>query len=87
MPRLFTAEELATMDSLTANNPVVLASLGGKPTMPEDILKAKEATTAETPSSEPSDAAQRPVGVDEEEKAQLDTGGQPYRRQTTGRLA
>ena len=32
---MFTAEELAVLDALTADNEVVLASLGGKPVMPE----------------------------------------------------
>ncbi|KAL9019350.1 MAG: hypothetical protein Q9180_008691 [Flavoplaca navasiana] len=32
---MFTAKELTVLDALTADNEVVLASLGGKPTMPE----------------------------------------------------
>jgi hypothetical protein len=36
IPKIFTPEELAIMDSLTATNDVVLASLGGKPTMREE---------------------------------------------------
>ena len=35
MPRWFSREELSMMDSLTADGDVVLASLGGKPEMPE----------------------------------------------------
>lgn len=35
-PRWFSREELGVMDALTANADVVLASLGGKPEMPED---------------------------------------------------
>ena len=31
MPRFFTVAELEVMDDLTANNKVVLASLGGAP--------------------------------------------------------
>ncbi len=42
MPRLFTVEELEIMDALTADNPVVLASLGGKPVMPETRLEAEK---------------------------------------------
>jgi hypothetical protein len=38
IPKIFTAEELMIMDSLTATNDVVLASLGGKPTMREDMF-------------------------------------------------
>ncbi|KAL9631604.1 MAG: hypothetical protein Q9204_004160, partial [Flavoplaca sp. TL-2023a] len=34
-PKMFTAKELTVLDALTADNEVVLASLGGKPTMPE----------------------------------------------------
>ena len=33
---VFTAKELRIMDAPTADNEVVLASLGGKPRMPED---------------------------------------------------
>lgn len=38
MPRWFSSDELRVMDSLTADADVVLASLGGKPEMPEDRL-------------------------------------------------
>ncbi|TKA51726.1 hypothetical protein B0A49_12674, partial [Cryomyces minteri] len=38
-PLWFSAEELAAMDALTADNEVVLASLGGAPQMPEDVKK------------------------------------------------
>ena len=37
LPRLFTREELAVMDELTATNEVVLVSLAGKPEMPEVV--------------------------------------------------
>ncbi|MDI1487116.1 MAG: hypothetical protein OHK93_006384 [Ramalina farinacea] len=37
-PRIFTARELKVLDAPTADNDVVLASLGGKPRMPEDRL-------------------------------------------------
>lgn len=36
LPMMFTAKELAIMDAPTADNVVVLASLGGKPRMPGD---------------------------------------------------
>ena len=36
LPLMFTARELAIMDAPTADNDVVLASLGGKPRMPGD---------------------------------------------------
>jgi len=35
MSRYFTVKELEIMDDLTANNKVVLASLGGSPKLPE----------------------------------------------------
>ena len=35
MPSIFSAGELAILDALTADNPAVLASLGGKPDLPE----------------------------------------------------
>ncbi|KAL9130999.1 MAG: hypothetical protein Q9217_000941 [Psora testacea] len=35
LPKMFTAQELTVLDALTADNEVVLASLGGKPEMPE----------------------------------------------------
>lgn len=34
---MFTAKELRVLDAPTADNDVVLASLGGKPKMPKDI--------------------------------------------------
>jgi boron transporter len=36
MPRYFAPKELRIMDDLTANNEMVLASLGGAPSMPEE---------------------------------------------------
>jgi len=36
IPKMFTDRELQVLDSLTADNPVVLASLGGKPVLPEE---------------------------------------------------
>lgn len=35
LPKMFSAKELMVLDALTADNEVVLASLGGKPEMPE----------------------------------------------------
>jgi boron transporter len=35
LPKMFTARELGVLDALTADNEVVLASLGGRPEMPE----------------------------------------------------
>ncbi|KIW08388.1 uncharacterized protein PV09_01301 [Verruconis gallopava] len=47
IPKIFTHEELAIMDSLTATNDVVLASLGGRPTMREEKF-AEEMTPADS---------------------------------------
>ncbi|KAI9881518.1 MAG: hypothetical protein M1830_000081 [Pleopsidium flavum] len=47
LPRLFSARELGVLDALTADNEVVLATLGGKPRMPE--VKGEE---TESPASE-----------------------------------
>lgn len=44
LPMLFTAKELRIMDAPTADNEVVLASMGGKPKVPED--KDEDAETA-----------------------------------------
>lgn len=35
LPKMFTAKEISVLDALTADNEVVLASLGGKPEMPD----------------------------------------------------
>jgi len=35
IPKMFSEKELSVLDALTADNPVVLASLGGKPRLPE----------------------------------------------------
>jgi hypothetical protein len=37
IPRWFDKQELTILDDLTANNPCVLASLGGPPKLPEHI--------------------------------------------------
>lgn len=49
LPRLFTVKEFRIMDAPTANNTVVLASLGGKPRLPED--EDEENTETESPAS------------------------------------
>lgn len=41
LPKLFSAKEFRILDAPTADNDVVLASLGGKPELPED-RKARE---------------------------------------------
>ena len=44
LPMIFTAKELRIMDAPTADNDVVLASLGGKPRMPADSKDDKGKT-------------------------------------------
>lgn len=53
LPKMFSVKELIVLDALTADNGVVLASLGGKPNMPEqrkdspyDKLEEGQATEA-----------------------------------------
>lgn len=41
MPHLFSAHKLRIFDSPTATSEVVLASMDGRPNMPEDKLEAK----------------------------------------------
>ena len=53
LPKLFTAKEFRIMDAPTANNVVVLASLGGKPRSPED--QDGEQHTSESPASSQED--------------------------------
>lgn len=42
LPMMFKAKELRVLDAPTADNDVVLASLGGKPKMPKDIDEVSE---------------------------------------------
>ncbi|KAI4144959.1 MAG: hypothetical protein LQ340_006478, partial [Diploschistes diacapsis] len=42
MPRFFSAHELRILDSPTATSDVVLASMGGRPSMPEDRIAAEK---------------------------------------------
>ena len=44
MPRHFTVEELRILDAPTADSDVVLASLGGKPRIPEDGKEPSDIT-------------------------------------------
>lgn len=62
LPKVFTAKEFRIMDAPTADNEVVLASLGGKPRVPED--KAEEQAESQSPSPSQEDkwsAAERGV--------------------------
>ena len=49
LPKLFTAKEFRALDAPTADNEVVLASLGGKPKIPEDEKDRQD--PSESPSS------------------------------------
>ena len=51
LPKLFTSKEFLVLDAPTADNDVVLASLGGKPRIPEDE-KEREDPTESPPSSQ-----------------------------------
>lgn len=52
LPMMFSKEELAVMDAPTADSDVVLASLGGKPRVPEgDGDKVKKGEETESPES------------------------------------
>lgn len=43
MPKIFTVEELEVLDAPTADNPVVLVSMGGQPELPEARIKREMA--------------------------------------------
>lgn len=68
MPRMFTRRELAAMDALTADADVVLASLGGKPEMPEVRLERERGGLRDVDGEE---AAGSSSGVSEEGKEEL----------------
>lgn len=82
LPRLFTREELDIMDNLTADGDVVLVSLGGKPTLPEDkLLEEKKARQAEEDpeTGNLSDDSERTKdGSQEEQEGKIEEGGIPY---------
>ena len=74
MPKLFTPDELQVLDDLTANIPVVLSSLGGKPEMPEVVLaeKSGEGSVDENRG----DGSDETLGEEHERAARAgDTGG------------
>jgi hypothetical protein len=48
LPMMFTAKELRVLDAPTADNDVVLASLGGKPRMPKDMDEGAESESPDT---------------------------------------
>lgn len=59
MPRIFTVEELEVLDAPTADNPVVLVSMGGQPELPEERIKREMAGSS--PSSSEKDAEEGKV--------------------------
>ena len=52
MPRYFTAKEFRILDAPTADSDVVLASLGGKPRIPEDGKEPGDITGSPSSSQE-----------------------------------
>lgn len=57
LPMMFTAKELRIMDAPTADNEVVLASLGGKPRMPIDENDGDDADDRSSDTKQDSDNA------------------------------
>ena len=53
LPKLFNAKEFRILDAPTADNDVVLASLGGKPELPED--RKERENESESPASSQGD--------------------------------
>ena len=53
LPKIFTDKEFGILDAPTANNNVVLASLGGKPRLPKDKDEAQN--ESEDPASSQED--------------------------------
>lgn len=52
LPKIFIAKEFRIMDAPTANNSIVLASLGGKPRVPEDMSEEQTASGSSATSQE-----------------------------------
>lgn len=48
LPKLFAPEEFGVLDAPTADNDVVLASLGGKPQMPDDNKEREDVTDSQS---------------------------------------
>lgn len=61
VPRWFSLTELKTLDEFTATNRIVLASLGGKPALPEDS-KAEEWGLARRSTQEKYGARRQRIG-------------------------
>ena len=73
LPMMFTAKELGIMDAPTADNDVVLASLGGKPRMPED----KNDDDAETDNPDTNQSSDDTINRRQEEKWSAAEAGVP----------
>ena len=67
-PRWFSAEELGIMDALTADQDVVLASVGGRPEMPE-VTREREMGGGKNVGGESGDHNQSPVSQEGSEHA------------------
>ncbi|KAK4985276.1 hypothetical protein LTR50_006081 [Elasticomyces elasticus] len=78
LPEWFSADELAAMDAFTANNEVVLASLGGAPQMPEDARTEREEKASRSTTGE------KEVSV---EKVRRDSRQGRVRRQRAGSIS
>ncbi len=52
LPKMFTPKEFRVLDAPTADNDVVLASLGGKPRMPEDNKEREDVTDSQSSGQE-----------------------------------
>ena len=61
LPRLFTREELSIMDTMTVTGEVVLASLGGRPELPEDKLARMRGELKDEEQGKPTDGEDEKV--------------------------
>ena len=74
-PKIFTAMELKILDAPTADNDVVLASLGGKPRMPEDRLAEEKGEEVVEGSMKASGKEEGGVGEEEGSSGSNLSGG------------
>lgn len=78
MPKLFSVEELEVLDAPTADNPVVLVSMGGQPELPEARIK-REMGEGSSPGSSENDV----TGASTDVEGQRD-GEKVRQRRTDG---
>lgn len=80
MPRIFTVEELTVLDAPTADNPVVLVSLGGMPELPEEKMKRLQDESPEDGESERGEIdEERMEHLAREQEKEREHGVQPQR--------